>query len=219
MGAKPSMNFAGSALEKYRHVCVFVHSTEAGYRLLLPFILEGLERGEKVFHVVDPMLRDEHRKRLEFAGIDTAAAEQSGQLELRDWRETYLSGGRFDQDKMLAIVEDVFVRSQEQQFPLTRLVGHAEWAAEDQESAQNFLEYEAKLNIILAQYKDAVICVYDLAKFNAEMIMDVMRTHPLVIIGGVLAENPFFVPPDEFLVELRERGTRRQARGLSARAG
>jgi hypothetical protein len=32
-----------------------------------------------------------------------------------------------------------------------------------------------------------------------------MRTHPLVIIGGLLRENPFFVPPDQFLLEMRER--------------
>jgi hypothetical protein len=38
------------------------------------------------------------------------------------------------------------------------------------------------------------------------MAIDVMRTHPMVIIGGVLQENPFFVPPDQFLLELRERG-------------
>jgi hypothetical protein len=35
--------------------------------------------------------------------------------------------------------------------------------------------------------------------------MDVMRTHPMVIIGGILQENPFFVPPDEFLREMAER--------------
>ncbi len=39
--------------------------------------------------------------------------------------------------------------------------------------------------------------------------MDIMRTHPMVIIGGVLQSNPFFVPPDEFLLELRERGAYR----------
>jgi hypothetical protein len=32
-----------------------------------------------------------------------------------------------------------------------------------------------------------------------------MRTHPLVIIGGLLRENPFFVPPEQFLDEMRER--------------
>jgi hypothetical protein len=36
--------------------------------------------------------------------------------------------------------------------------------------------------------------------------MDILRTHPMVIGGGVLRENPFFVPPDEFLAELRQRG-------------
>jgi hypothetical protein len=35
--------------------------------------------------------------------------------------------------------------------------------------------------------------------------MDALRTHPAVIIGGLLQENPFFVSPDEFLLEIRER--------------
>jgi len=35
--------------------------------------------------------------------------------------------------------------------------------------------------------------------------MDIMQTHPMVIIGGTLQENPFFVPPEEFLRELRAR--------------
>jgi hypothetical protein len=38
-----------------------------------------------------------------------------------------------------------------------------------------------------------------------------MRTHPLVILAGVLQDNPFFVPPDQYLRELRERRRVRQA--------
>jgi hypothetical protein len=45
------------------------------------------------------------------------------------------------------------------------------------------------------------------ARFGANVVMDILRTHPMVIIGGILQENPFFVPPDEFLRELRERVT------------
>jgi hypothetical protein len=33
------------------------------------------------------------------------------------------------------------------------------------------------------------------------------RTHPQVIVGGILRENPFYVPPDEFLRDLRDRGS------------
>jgi hypothetical protein len=44
-----------------------------------------------------------------------------------------------------------------------------------------------------------------LAQFGANVVLDILRTHPMVIIGGILQENPFFVPPAEFLRELRLR--------------
>jgi hypothetical protein len=50
-----------------------------------------------------------------------------------------------------------------------------------------------------------------LHQFGAEVVMDIMRTHPMVIIGGILQENPFFVPPDQMLREIREREPRTRA--------
>ncbi len=38
----------------------------------------------------------------------------------------------------------------------------------------------------------------------------------MVIIGGILQENMFFVPPDEFLRELRERRGYRNSEETSA---
>jgi hypothetical protein len=35
--------------------------------------------------------------------------------------------------------------------------------------------------------------------------MDILRTHPMAIIGTILQENPFFTPPAEFLKELEAR--------------
>ena len=48
------IRFAGSVLGAQRHVCAFFHSPDEEYRVLLPFIKEGFERGEKAFHIVDP---------------------------------------------------------------------------------------------------------------------------------------------------------------------
>ena len=48
--------------------------------------------------------------------------------------------------------------------------------------------------------------MYDTAKFGGRIIIDILRTHPMTIIGGVLQINPFFVPPDEFLREIRGSG-------------
>ena len=53
--------------------------------MLLPFIKDGLECGEKAVHTVDRQRRDEHIQRLASTGIDVAAARDGGQLELRTW--------------------------------------------------------------------------------------------------------------------------------------
>jgi hypothetical protein len=81
-----------------------------------------------------------------------------------------------------------------------------EWALLDRPGVDDLLEYETRVNYVLAKYHDPVICTYALSKFNANVAIDIMRTHPMVIIDGVLQENPFFVPPDQFLLELRQRG-------------
>jgi hypothetical protein len=199
------IRFAGSVLGAQRHVCAFFNNPDEEYRVLLPFIKEGFACGQKAFHIVDPKLREEHLRRLASAAIDVAAAEQSGQFELRNWADAYLRDGHFDQDRMLALIQEVLELGRRQGFPLTRLVAHMEWALEDRPGVDDLVEYETRLNYILPRYRDPVIWTYDLAKFGGQIVVDIMRTHPMIIIAGVLQENPFFVPPDDFLRELRER--------------
>jgi hypothetical protein len=55
---------------------------------------------------------------------------------------------------------------------------------------------------VLPRYDDAVICTYDANLLNAAIAVDILRTHPVAIIGGLLHENPFFVPPRKLLQEV-----------------
>jgi DcmR-like sensory protein len=151
------IRFAGSMLGAQRHVCAFFHDADEEYRLLLPFIKEGFERGEKAFHIVDPKLRAAHRLRLASAGIDVEGAEKSGQFELRNWADAYLRDGHFDQDRMLALIQEVLDGGIQQGFTLTRLVAHMEWALEDRPGVDDLVEYETRLNYVLPRYKDPVI--------------------------------------------------------------
>jgi hypothetical protein len=80
-----------------------------------------------------------------------------------------------------------------------------EAALVDKAGVDSWLEYETRVNYVVPKYDNPVICTYDLSKFSASLVMDMMRTHPVVIIGEVLQENPFFVPPDQFLLEVREK--------------
>ena len=101
------IHFANATLGTERHICAFFNSADEEYRVLLPFIREGFERGEKAFHIVDPRLMEDHFHRLRETGIDTEAASQTGQLVVKRWQDAYLRDGHFDQDRMLELVEDV----------------------------------------------------------------------------------------------------------------
>ncbi len=152
-----SIRFAGSVLGAQRHVCAFFHAPDEEYRVLLPFIKEGFDRGERAFHIVDPALRAEHLRRLESAGIDTKQTEQRGQFELRNWADAYLRDGHFDQDRMLTLIQDVLEGGPRQGFSLTRLVAHMEWALEDRQGVDDLVEYETRLNYLLPRYRDPVV--------------------------------------------------------------
>jgi hypothetical protein len=156
MSQAKQVRLAGSVLDRSRHVCAFFHHKEEEYRVLLPFIKEGFEQGERAFHIVDSRHRAEHLRRLHEVGIDVKETEQKGQLEVRRWEDAYLRDGHFDQNLMLALIEEVLTGGKAQGFPLTRLVANMEWALEDRPGVDDIVEYETRLNYILPKYDDAV---------------------------------------------------------------
>lgn len=210
------VRLAGSTLGRECHVCAFFNGNDEAHTVLRSFIKEGIDAGEKSVHLVDPGTRDDYIKRFGDAGIDVQGTMETGQLEVRSWGETYLCGDRFEQDAMLHLIEEVLQSTTRAGYALTRLVAQMEWALLDKPGVDGLVEYETRLNYVLPKYHARVICTYDLTKFSASVVMDVMRTHPMVIIGGVLQENPFFVPPEQFLLELRERRSVRMSASMTS---
>jgi hypothetical protein len=208
-----SLPFSGSDYGQSRHICAFFNGIDEQHRVLRSFITDGFGRGDKAFHLVDPEQRDEHLRRLADAGIDVDEAMGSGQLEVRPWQDGPLIGDRFDQETWLASFEQVLQSGPAAGYAQTRFLSQMEWALVDLPGVEDLIEFETRVNYVVPKYDNAVICAYDLSKFGASVVIDAMRTHPVVLIGGLLQENPFFVPPDELLLELRER---RAARVVSA---
>ena len=204
--ADKSVNLAGALLRGSCHACAFFHSKEEEYEVLMPFITEGLANGDRAVHIVDPQGRAAHLRRLQQEGIDVDQAEGSGQLEVKPWEDAYIKDGHFDQFRMIETIKEALrPRADAPPGQLTRLVANMEWALEDLPGVNDIVEYETRLNEILPHYHDPVVCTYDLSRFDASVVMDIMRTHPMVIIGGTLQENPFYVPPAEMLKELKAR--------------
>jgi len=202
--AKP-IPFGRSILREHRHVCGFFSSAVEEYDTMLPFICDGINCGQRAYHVLPVQHRADHFDLLRSAGIDVEKVMKSRQLEVVRPEDTYLRTGRFDRDAMLVLIQDALKSGADLGFPLTRMIAHAEAAVDDWKSGIEWVEYEMQLNSVLPNYDDAVICTFDANMLTAPHAIDILRTHPMVIIGGVLVENSFFSRPQDFIREVQAR--------------
>jgi hypothetical protein len=205
-GPDISLRIEPNALDgKNRHICAFFNDMDEHYRVLQSFINDGFDQGDRAFHLIDPKRHEDHLTRLGDAGIPVEEAIASGQLEVHPWEDGPLHAERFDQDVWLAGFEEVLQAGPAAGYTKTRFLAQMEWALVDMPGIEDMMEFEMRVNTVVPKYDDPVICAYDLSKFGATTMMFALRTHPLVIIGGLLQENPFYVDPDQFLLELREQ--------------
>jgi hypothetical protein len=95
-------------------------------------------------------------------------------------------------------------------FARSRILCRMDWAASGRVLIDDVIEFESRVNHVWRRHDDVVICAYRLGQLSGDAVLDVMRTHPMIIVGGILQRNPYFVPPEHFVRDLRAR--RRGAR-------
>jgi hypothetical protein len=140
------IRFADSQLGEARHVCAFFNSDDEEYRVLLPFVKDGFECGDKAVHVVNPDQHSDHLQRSATAGVDLAAVRQSGQLELRTNTDTYLRDGRFDQDRMREVFEQLASGNAQGGLPLSRIVCQWSGRRKGDSHIEDLIEFESRVN-------------------------------------------------------------------------
>ena len=199
------LGFGGLLVPLGSHIASFYRHISEMRGVVVPFTQKGLERGDRCICVVDEETRDGLQEVLRGQGVDVEAALASGQLSILTAEESYLSGGYFDPEKMVEFYEAALRTAIEEGYRVIRITGEATWALREYPGVERLMEYEAKVHKMLIRYPQITLCQYNVTRFRGDMIMDVLRVHPICILGGVLIHNHFYTPPDEFLRELETR--------------
>ncbi len=181
------------------HLCLIYETPEEQFGAVVPFIRSGLERGERCVYVADQHTAGEVLDALDSAGIDVAAATEAGALSVVTKREAYLRDGYFDPERMMAFLAESARSARSAGFKALRVTGEMTWALGGAAGSERLMEYESKLNRFLPEAEILAICQYSRRWFPAELIKQVIETHPLVIHGATVCHNPYYVPPEEFL--------------------
>jgi PAS domain S-box-containing protein len=185
-----------SDLKQGDHLCPIYEGMVEQMAAAVPFIKEGLSRGERCLYVTDDRNAEAVAQALTAGGVDVAHERERGALWLPTKWETYLKPGAFDPHEMIQ-----FLRSEEAQslaggFSGLRLAGEMTWALGPEMGNDRLIEFEALLNQLLVSSRLVVLCQYNRSRFDPAVIHDVLRTHPIAILGDQVCPNPYYEPPE-----------------------
>jgi hypothetical protein len=173
------------------HVCAFYRGDAGRDRLLSGYLGAGLAAGDKCICVVDSELT---AKRIQSLTRSCGGPGHGGrQLDIHLPESTYLAGGEFTTSHMLTFWTEGMMKAELEGYSFFRLAGEMTWALRD----------ESELNRVTSSHPVVVLCLYDLDLFSGEVVINVVKTHPQVLVQGVLVENPYYLAPDEFLRSAR----------------
>lgn len=169
------------------HICWIYKDEEEFNSLIVPLILTGLKNNEKVVYIN----REEEINRLKELSKDIKPYLERGDLSLFLPEEFYSSSKVFDFDKFL------------QEYSSLRVIGDASTILKDA-SLDSILTYEATINSLPYRDKTLLICLYDKRKISTDILLQALQTHPLVLIGGKVYSNFYYIPPKELLTDRTE---------------
>ncbi|WP_345779437.1 MEDS domain-containing protein [Natrinema sp. SYSU A 869] len=170
------------------------------FETVVPFIREGLERGERCIYVADDNTVGEVRDAMRTRGIDIDTALESGALTVYTPDDTYCQTGEFDREAMLEFWEETLDDATASEFTGLRAAAEMTWALEaDETSADQLCEYEALLNPLYDGDDYTVLCQYNRSRFPAEILHDVLKTHPFLVYDDTtICQNFYYTPPEEY---------------------
>lgn len=201
MPDRPVLGVPGVELRPGDHVCAFYRDQADRDDILFPFLAEGVRAGQRCICVVESVGPAEVCETL---GVGLDDPSEQAALQLLTPAESYLRDGTFSMPAMLDFWQQGVTRAlADDGFDFVRVIGEMPRALTGKPDLEEFLLYESELNRFAPLYPQVIVCLYDLDRFGGRLLVDILRTHPLVLLGGAVLENPYYLEPDAFLSSRR----------------
>lgn len=190
----------GLSVPQGSHLCGFFRGRQERDDILYPFLNEGLRSGHKCLWAIDAADRDTFQTAAP-AELDASCADQ---LEVVLSSDVYFGRSAFSVDDMIDYWDGWATKSLAGGgFPLVRAVGEVTGAVIEVMGVNNLVRYESELNRFAPRHRQVLFCLYDLDQFRGDLLYEILKTHPRVLIGSTVLENLYYVPPDEFVAGQR----------------
>ncbi len=179
------------------HFCALYSGPAERDRLLFPFLEEGLRHGDKCLCRIDAvepaLVRD-----LALGQPGREYPRRSAQLDVERASHTYLRSGVFSIADMMGYLSERVDAAIADDFDLLRAAGEMSWVLPGPPGWEDLFLYESALNNVVEEMPAILMCLYDLQKFGVDMLVEVLRTHPLVLLDRTVIDNPDYLHPADY---------------------
>ncbi|WP_254762132.1 sensor histidine kinase [Natrinema marinum] len=179
------------------HIALFYDSPDERIAATVPFVRQGIERGERVMYVIDEQSEADVLTALRDGGVDVDAATDSGALTFHSVEETYLRNGAFDPDEMLEFYAET-IEATAGAYEGLRITAETNWLLDDGTSIEDFMAYESRVNDLFEGEDCIALCQYDRPAMPPGILADIVRTHPHLVYDGALCHNFYYTPPQAY---------------------
>lgn len=175
------------------HLCAFYPSLADRNEILIPYLQQGMQAGDKCVCIVTHDMTETELESVR------SLSRHDNQLTVDRSDDTYLRDGNFSSERMLDYWDSAISQSIKDGFTFSRVAGEMTWALENMPGVENLVSYEAQLNPFLRQHRAVIVCLYEIGRFGGDILVGILKTHPKVILGGIVLDNPYYVDPTEYL--------------------
>ena len=181
------------AYKQGEHICSLYDGEDEQVTVAAQYLADGLRRGERCLYADDG--RDgfqRFRDALNREDIDAAAAARAGALIELPHSKAHLAGGRFDGERMLAMLDEAVEHALNDGFMGLRTCGDMSWMLTGSYGYEQVQEYESLLNEFFRQLRACGMCQYDRRRFRLNVIEDALTTHSTMVLDGHHQPSPLY---------------------------
>lgn len=196
-----SLGFTAERFPAGTHMCYIYNDDTERRDVVSKYVESGLRGHEKVGYFVDLVSPGDMPADPSALGIDLPSDIDARGLSITPTLDTYCPDGTFLPERMLEKLRSMYRGSIAEGYAGARAGGETSWALQGIPGSERLIEYEARINTIVAEYPTTVVCQYDARRFDGATLFDVLNVHPMMIVRGQVVRNPYYVEPEHFLAK------------------
>jgi hypothetical protein len=170
------------------HVAFFFKENTERLAVAIPYMLEGLRKGERCVYIADENTVPGILAEFGRAGVNIDEATYRGALSVLTKHDTYLRHGMFEPERMISDLDRDVRLALQSGFSGLRVTGEMSWALDLPSALGRLCEYEHELRRSWPAELGG-LCQYNETLFPAEVIRKVKGCHCVIMADGKITRQ------------------------------